>query len=271
MGKVVKASPKNWSTRESLEFYSVSRRRITDLYDSEKVFLPRMLKPGMKVLDVGCALGGFYNIMKEIMPSISYYGCDFAETLIRRAKKDNTGAEFLVANSARLPFADGSFDLVNCAGTCHMIPDYREAIREIYRITGRFCIFDVRLTDRKIDFDMNTCYQKLSFGPSGWDGESLSPYVIVNAREFLRQLLSDLTPKPKAVYATGYLRAPAAGVVAPLREVCMAVFMLEKPECSFNGRTEICMDIPYDYTEEEEFKEDLWFGPSKLHERLGQK
>src|SRR3989338_3812626 len=150
-----------------------------------------MLKKGMKVLDVGCAAGGFCNIMKKIELGISYYGCDFTEALIRKAKKDHDHAEFLVANSTALPFRDNYFDLVNCAGTCHMIPNYLGAIKQMYRVSKKFCVFDVRLTDKAIDFDINSCHQKLCFKNNSWDGISQSPYIVLNGENFLRQLLSD--------------------------------------------------------------------------------
>jgi SAM-dependent methyltransferase len=271
VGKELKGSPEYWSTKDSLEFYSVSRRKIEDLYDSEKVFLPRILKKGMKVLDVGCAAGGFYNIMKEIEPDIVYYGCDFAEALIRKAKKNYNQGNFIIADSVNLPFIDDYFDLVNCAGTCHMISDYFNAIKQMYGVSRQFCIFDVRLTNEAIDFDMGSCYQKLCFKNNSWDGISLSPYIVLNGKNFLRQLLNNLSPKPKSVYATGYLKAPASTVTVPLNKLCMTVFMIEKPTDEFKGRTEICLDMPDDYMDEKEFKNELWAYPSQLYERLKQK
>jgi len=270
MDKVLKGAPTHWSGRDSIEFYSASRRTVKDLYDSEKVFLPRMLKKGMRVLDVGCAAGGFCNIMKEIEPGILYYGCDFTEGLIRAAKKGHGQAHFVVADSVKLPFWKDSFDLVNCAGTCHMIPDCLEAIQEIYRVSRHFAIFDVRLTDRKMNSGISRCRQRLCFKDDAWDGMSESPYMILNGRSFLKQLLN-LSPKPKSVYATGYLRPPARSVMTDLDELCMVVFMIEKSDKGYNGRTEICMDIPYDYSNDREFKDEDWLCPSRLHDRIRQK
>jgi SAM-dependent methyltransferase len=271
MGKRIKPSPKYWSSPASLKFYSVSRSRIDDLYPSEKIFLPRLLKKGFKVLDAGCAAGGFYSIMKGIQPDIIYYGCDFSAELIKKAKQTYNGVKFIVADLIALPFKENYFDLVNCAGTCHMIPDYLAAIAQMYRVSRRFLLFDVRLTDKVIDFDTSDGYQRLCFDNNFWDGESVAPYIVLNAKEFLQKLLYKLSPKPKAIYATGYIRPPAATVEIPLKEICMAVFMIEKPDRQLSRATELCLDIPYDYMNEDVFKGEERFQSCRLNDILMQK
>lgn len=75
-----------WSLDNSIEFYKDHRSATEELYESEKVFLPVILKRVSSVLDVGCAAGGFSKIMKEIQPNIDYTGIDVAPRMIEAAR-----------------------------------------------------------------------------------------------------------------------------------------------------------------------------------------
>ena len=39
-----------WSKQSAIDYYAQHRHEVSDLYPSEKVFLPRVLFPGIKVL-----------------------------------------------------------------------------------------------------------------------------------------------------------------------------------------------------------------------------
>ena len=57
--------------------------------------------------------------------------------MIRRARKkqrDLSGAEFLQADAAQLPFTDNHYDLVVDFGIIHHIPNWRDALAEIHRV-----------------------------------------------------------------------------------------------------------------------------------------
>ena len=79
---------KAWSQTSAIDYYAKHRNQISDLYPSEQVFLPRVLFPGAKVLDVGCASGGFFNIMRSLEPHIEYTGIDISEAAIELAKTE---------------------------------------------------------------------------------------------------------------------------------------------------------------------------------------
>ena len=76
-----------WSKKSVLDYYSQHRHEVSDLYPSEKIFLPRVLFPGVKVLDVGCASGGFFNIMRTFEPLVEYTGIDLSEIAVIMAQK----------------------------------------------------------------------------------------------------------------------------------------------------------------------------------------
>jgi demethylmenaquinone methyltransferase/2-methoxy-6-polyprenyl-1,4-benzoquinol methylase len=68
-------------------------------------------------------------------------GADFSHTMLVRANEKNTSQEggrgpilFLEGDALRLPFSDGSFDLVTAAFGLRNLANYESGLREIFRI-----------------------------------------------------------------------------------------------------------------------------------------
>ena len=97
-----------WSKKSVLDYYSQHRHEASDLYPSEKIFLPRVLFPGVKVLDVGCASGGFFNIMRSYEPSVEYTGVDLSEIAVEMAQQRYPEASFIVTEGFGLSFEDNT-------------------------------------------------------------------------------------------------------------------------------------------------------------------
>ena len=75
--------------------------------------LPKLIKPGMRALDLGCNAGRYTFAMEE-MGAIAT-GIDFAEIPLRHAKevaeKRKSRCQFNIGNIAALPYKQNSFDL----------------------------------------------------------------------------------------------------------------------------------------------------------------
>ncbi|TQD91599.1 hypothetical protein C1H46_022782 [Malus baccata] len=118
------------------------------------------LKPGQKVLDVGCGIGG---PLREIsrFSSTSITGLNNNEYQITRGKELNriVGVDktcnFVKADFMKLPFPENSFDAVYAIeATCHA-PDAYGCYKEIYRVlkSGQcFAAYEWCMTDA---FDPN--------------------------------------------------------------------------------------------------------------------
>jgi SAM-dependent methyltransferase len=65
-----------------------------------------------RVLDVGTGTGVAAHALAEWFPSAEVTGVDLARAMVAEAKSKGGRASFQVADASRLPFADGSFDLV---------------------------------------------------------------------------------------------------------------------------------------------------------------
>lgn len=80
--------------------------------DRYENYLPKLIKPGMRALDLGCNAGRFTFAMED-MGAIAT-GIDFAEIPIRHAKKvaqkRKSRCRFNIGDMAALPYKENSFD-----------------------------------------------------------------------------------------------------------------------------------------------------------------
>jgi len=110
------------------------------------------LKPGDKLLDIGCAKGFMLYDFKLLMPNLNVFGVDVSEYAIQNAKKDVR--EFCqVANATSLPFDDNSIDYSISITTLHNLDekDLIKSLLEIERVTlkGSFITLDAYRNDEE--------------------------------------------------------------------------------------------------------------------------
>ena len=239
------STAEEWSQQSALDFYSQHRHEVSDLYPSEKVFLPRVLFPGAKVLDVGCASGGFFNIMRTFEPLIEYTGVDLSERAVAMARKRYPGAKFQVTEGFNLPFEDNTFDVVHCTSVFNNEPNYQAMLKEMYRVSSRFVLADIRLL-KGIGKQQNTVYN-IQFEGDGV--EATVPYVVNDADEVANFILR-LEPKPKALRGTGYFHQMAKEAEAD-SEVCMAILLVQKGSQGNCATVIDTGDMPLDFSASE--------------------
>jgi SAM-dependent methyltransferase len=94
------------------------------------------------VLDVGCGSGYYADVFAMLLPGgVRYAGVDYSEAMIARARTRSPLMALEVADAARLPYADGAFDIVfNGVSLMHVV-DYPAVIREAARVAKSYCIF----------------------------------------------------------------------------------------------------------------------------------
>ena len=93
------------------------------------------LKPGDKILDVGCGKGYLLYEFTQAVPGVEVAGIDISQYAIDDSKEEVK--PFLkVGTASSLPFEDNSFDFVVSLGTLHNLPiyDLRKALQEIERV-----------------------------------------------------------------------------------------------------------------------------------------
>lgn len=115
----------------------LSRRRYEELFD---FVVGRLKDNDARILDVGCALGGFLNYM-ETKGYFNTFGIDMIKAYVDKANKEN----IKLGNVYNIPFEDNSFDLVILDQVLEHLANPRLAMKEIRRVLdkGGLCLIAV--------------------------------------------------------------------------------------------------------------------------------
>jgi SAM-dependent methyltransferase len=95
------------------------------------------LKPGDRVLDVGCAKGFLVKDLLQACPGLEAFGLDISEYALMHCEKEVIGRLHL-GTCERLPFPDGSFAAVLAINTLHNCDraGVIRSLKEIQRLSG---------------------------------------------------------------------------------------------------------------------------------------
>jgi SAM-dependent methyltransferase len=90
-------------------------------------------RPGDRLLEIGCGEGANLHHLQARCPGVQLFGVDFSVAKAGFAQ-GATGARTACADAGRLPFADGSFDVVLIRDVLHHLADRTSALREAHRV-----------------------------------------------------------------------------------------------------------------------------------------
>ena len=102
-------------------------------WELRREFIRDQLRPGDRVLDLGCGDGAFTAVVAEAGGQV--IGADVAQAAIDRAAAHHPGLDFrLVAIDEPLPFEDCQFDLVWASEVIEHIADTAQWLSEVRRV-----------------------------------------------------------------------------------------------------------------------------------------
>ncbi|MCB1052927.1 MAG: class I SAM-dependent methyltransferase [Acidobacteria bacterium] len=93
------------------------------------------LKPGHRVLDIGCGKAFLLHELKQLMPDLEVCGLDLSTYALEHAKPE-VQPYLVQGNATQLPFPAQHFDLVFSILTLHNLPiyDLAKAFQELNRV-----------------------------------------------------------------------------------------------------------------------------------------
>lgn len=116
------------------------------------------LGPHHRLLDVGTGPGRLPRALAAALPEQRFDAVDLSPEMIEHAREAAGRAgvgdriTFVVGDVSRLPYPDGSFDLIVSSLSQHHWTDVEGAVRELRRVLrpgGRLWIYDVRFALRR--------------------------------------------------------------------------------------------------------------------------
>jgi ubiquinone/menaquinone biosynthesis C-methylase UbiE len=134
-----------WSISFDDRCITYARDRFSSLVGSEVLRTERW--PYRRSLEIGAGTGFFSLNLKQAGVLDEVHVSDVSAGMVESAQRNARGLGFevqgAVAGAEKLPYEDGSFDLVIGHAVIHHIPDVESALREVLRVLrpgGRFVI-----------------------------------------------------------------------------------------------------------------------------------
>ncbi len=94
------------------------------------------LRPGQRVLDVGCGMGHLLYELTQVVPGLEINGIDLSRYALGHAKEE-IRERLQYGKAQEIPFGDNTFDLVISLAVLHNLKvfDLKKAVQEIERVS----------------------------------------------------------------------------------------------------------------------------------------
>jgi SAM-dependent methyltransferase len=136
----------------------------------------RMLRPGQRLLDVGCGSGLLAAQARDRFAEV--HGIDIAERAVARARRRGVEAAVVNLNVEPLPYGDAFFDAVTALSSLQYVADLDAALAECARVLrpgGRFLmgVPNMRALWRLWALGIRGRFPRTSLDEVGYDGGTL--------------------------------------------------------------------------------------------------
>ncbi|MFZ5354113.1 MAG: class I SAM-dependent methyltransferase [Bacillota bacterium] len=117
-------------------WYDTAMGSFVDKVETELAMGMLSIKPGMKVLDIGCGTGNFSMKLAQVGCIVT--GIDISDSMLdiarEKADKEKLDIEYLNMDAYNLMFDDNSFDMVFSMAAFEFINDTQIAFDEMLRV-----------------------------------------------------------------------------------------------------------------------------------------
>lgn len=182
----------NWGAKNVVNYYTENRNSISKLYESEKKLINKIEeKKIFKILDFGCAAGGFCKGFLQRFKKATYTGLDKEKKLIAFAQNKFYGerkVNFLLHKGERIKIKKNKFELTFCTAVLNHIKNYKLIIKDLIRMSNKYIFIDsprVHFQNNKVAI-MNLSKRFKSKGEV-----NNVKYYIVNINKYLKYLKSE--------------------------------------------------------------------------------
>lgn len=155
----------------------------------EKYGIPAILDligPQARLLEVGCGTGRISIPLLE--RGIRLVGCDLSSPMLKRFQEKFPSAPITQVDANMLPFQTARFEAVLTVHVLHLIPAWRDVLREIRRVLAPGAVY---LNVRTWDSTGTSIGQQIRTFWRGWlsaRGVDAGPVGVRNHDEFLQEI-----------------------------------------------------------------------------------
>ena len=123
------------SANEYEAWYEKPKGKFVEILEKEVIAELTQIKKGDKVLEIGCGTGHFSSYFGELGADVT--GLDTSPEMLKVARDSSKNIEinFEAGDAYKLPFADGSFDLVAMITVLEFITEPKRALAEAFRVS----------------------------------------------------------------------------------------------------------------------------------------
>lgn len=113
-------------------YYDNTRRLLAPIEQYGIPALQQMIGPRARVLEAGCGTGRISIPLLE--RGLDLVGCDLSSQMLLRFQEKHPSPRIVRADASLLPFSGAQFDAVLTVHVLHLIPVWRDALREFKRV-----------------------------------------------------------------------------------------------------------------------------------------
>jgi len=181
-GQINPLQNRDWFHRYFLDFI------INPMENPRQEMAVRLLKPGKKLLDVGCWDGRLLADIDQSGLFQELYGVDISPEAVEKVKSKGFNADVVDLNNETLPFPDEFFDAVTILAVLEHVFDPYMVVQEIHRILrsdGTLIIDVPNVASFSNRVRILFGHLPVTSRDPGWDGGHLHYYTKRSLDQFL--------------------------------------------------------------------------------------